>query len=70
MLVRLLRLFPGLPKNPQIRAVLNRSLMPENIRAEVDYLDKANLKSFERTYGWAWLLKLAEELRGWNDPDA
>ena len=27
-------------------------------------------KSFERTYGWAWLLKLAEELHGWDDPDA
>src|SRR5262249_45288181 len=27
-------------------------------------------QSFERTYGWAWLLKLTEELRGWDDPDA
>ncbi len=70
MLVRLLRLFPELPEAPQIRAVFNRSFTPENIRAEVDYLDKLNRKSFERTYGWAWLLKLAEELRGWNDPDA
>ena len=25
--------------------------------------------SLERTYGWAWLLKLAEELHGWDDPD-
>src|SRR5205823_1773915 len=24
----------------------------------------------ERTYGWAWLLKFAEELHGWDDPDA
>jgi Protein of unknown function (DUF2891) len=70
MLVRLLRSFPELPEAPQIRSVLNRSLTPENIRAEVDYLDKPNRKSFERTYGWAWLLKLGEELRGWNDPDA
>ena len=27
-------------------------------------------QSFERTYGWAWLLKLAEEIHGWDDPDA
>jgi hypothetical protein len=27
-------------------------------------------RSFERTYGWAWLLKLAEELSSWADPDA
>jgi len=25
-------------------------------------------KTFERTYGWAWLLKLAEELYTWDDP--
>ncbi len=24
--------------------------------------------SYERTYGWAWLLKLAEELHTWDDP--
>src|SRR5262249_47622859 len=29
-----------------------------------------NRLAFERTYGWAWLLKLAEELHGWDDPDA
>jgi hypothetical protein len=70
MLVRLLRLFPELPEAGQVRAVLDRSFTPEKIRAEVDYLDKPNRKSFERTYGWAWLLKLTEELHGWNDPDA
>jgi len=25
--------------------------------------------TWERTYGWAWLLKLDEELYTWNDPD-
>jgi hypothetical protein len=70
MLIRLLRLYPQMPEAAQIRAVLKRSFTPENIRAEVDYLDKPNRKSFERTYGWAWLLKLAQELRGWNDPDS
>lgn len=27
-------------------------------------------RGFERTYGWAWLLKLAAELRSMDDPDA
>ena len=70
MLVRLLRLFPEMPEAAQVRAVLNRSFTLGNIRAEVDYLDKPNRKSFERTYGWVWLLKLAQELQSWNDPDA
>ena len=26
--------------------------------------------TYERTYGWAWLLKLTEELHKWNDPIA
>src|SRR5262249_7572919 len=29
-----------------------------------------NSQSFERPYGWAWLLKLGEELHAWDDPDA
>jgi Protein of unknown function (DUF2891) len=34
------------------------------------YFDAALNKSYERTYGWAWLLKLQQELLTWNDPDA
>ncbi|HWI58768.1 MAG TPA: DUF2891 family protein, partial [Bacillota bacterium] len=70
MLARLLRLFPELPEAPQIRQVLDRHFSAESLRAEVSYLQGSNRKSFERTYGWAWLLKLAEELREWKDPDA
>jgi hypothetical protein len=69
MLVRLLRLFPQLPEARQIREALNGNLSAENIAVEVSYLAQPNRQSFERTYGWAWLLKLAEELRGWNDED-
>jgi len=69
MLARLLRLFPDLPEAGKIRAALNQNLTAPHLRAEVVYLNQANRQSFERTYGWAWLLKLAEELRGWDDPD-
>lgn len=69
MLVRLLRRFPDLPEGEEIRRTLGVLLTPENIAAEVRYLDAPNRASFERTYGWAWLLKLAEELDGWDDED-
>jgi len=69
MLVHLLRLFPNLPEAKQIRAALDKNLSEKNIAGEVAYLKQPSRASFERTYGWAWLLKLAEELRGWNDDD-
>lgn len=69
MLVQLLRLVPDLPESRRIRYALNRNLSAENIAVEVAYLTRPDRQSFERTYGWAWLLKLAEELNGWNDED-
>jgi hypothetical protein len=69
MLVRLLRLFPDLPEAKQIRAALAENLTAENLRAEADSFARPNAQAFERPYGWAWLLKLAEELHGWDDPD-
>lgn len=69
MLVRLLKTFPNLPEAAEIRAALNENLSAANLQAEVAYLQQPSRQSFERTYGWAWLLKLAEELHGWNDAD-
>jgi hypothetical protein len=68
MLVRILKLFPDLENSTEMRKALNENLTEANIKVEVGYLDQPNRKSFERTYGWAWLLKLAEELNGWDDP--
>ena len=62
MLVRLLRMFPNLPEAGEIRKAIGANLSKENIRVETAYLKQKNRQSFERTYGWAWLLKLAEEL--------
>jgi hypothetical protein len=69
MLVRLLKRFPGLPEAPRIRSVLNSHLSAANLQIETAYLNRPNRASFERTYGWAWLLKLAEELHDWDDVD-
>ncbi|HZS04280.1 MAG TPA: DUF2891 domain-containing protein [Blastocatellia bacterium] len=69
MLVRLLKEFPQLPEAKEIRMALAENISAENIRGEVAYLNQPNRQSFERTYGWAWLLKLAEELHTWDDAD-
>jgi hypothetical protein len=42
----------------------------ENILGEVEYFMRDSEKGFERTYGWAWLLKLTEEIHTWDDPVA
>jgi hypothetical protein len=70
LLVRLLRTHPGMAKAAEIRAALEEDLTPERIAAEVVYWDQPNRRSFERTYGWAWLLKLAAELKAWEAPEA
>lgn len=69
MLVRLLKTHGSLPEAAVIRQALRANLTRENLAAETVYLKQPGRASFERTYGWAWLLKLAEELHGWDDPD-
>jgi len=69
MLIRLLKLFPGMPEANAIRAAINKTITKENILQEVKYFDLPLTSSWERTYGWAWLLKLDEELYTWNDAD-
>lgn len=69
MLIRLLKTFPRLPEAPAIRKAINQNLTAANILKETEYFKHPKRKSFERTYGWAWLLKLAEELHTWDDPD-
>ena len=66
-LVCLLRQFPGLDKADVIRQKLAKRITSQNIQQEILYFKQAHNKSFERTYGWAWLLKLAEELHNWDD---
>ncbi len=70
MLARILRKFPQLSEAAEIRSVLEENLARDKIAAEVKYFGQPNRKSFERTYGWAWLLELSAELRSWDSPDA
>jgi hypothetical protein len=66
LLARLARIAPSSPQAVEARAALARSLTPENIAAEVGYLEGKGRVSFERPYGLAWLLQLAAELREWG----
>lgn len=65
-LVRLLKKFPKLDRASDIKAKLEESLSPENISKEMAYFQQEHNRDYERTYGWAWLLKLSEELHTWD----
>lgn len=55
--------FPDFSKNKEIIEKLKANITKENIEAEVKYFDDKYNKNYERTYGWAWVLKLAEVLK-------
>ena len=69
-MVTLLRQFPDLEQADEVKAILKRNLTAEKVAREVDFFSKDINDSFERTYGWAWLLKLSDELHSWEDPMA
>jgi hypothetical protein len=69
LLTRILRLYP---QEGSIAPVLDRHLTQEALGAELAYFNSAAGRTFERPYGWAWLLKLQAELlalgnRKWSD---
>jgi hypothetical protein len=59
LLVRILRLYPT---QTEIVTVLDRHLAPHPLAAELRYFESAAGGTFERPYGWAWLLELQAEL--------
>ena len=66
MLIRLMKLFPGLPEKEMIFKNLSQNLTKAKIAKECEYFQQPENESFERMYGWAWLLKLSEEIFTWN----
>lgn len=67
-LVKLLKEYPNLEKRDHIKTLLKQRLSKDNISQEIAYFTKKHNTTYERTYGWAWLLKLAAELHTWNNP--
>ena len=63
VLVKLLNDFPDLENRSEIQAKLIESLSKENIERETAYFSKKHERSYERTYGWAWYLKLVDEIK-------
>jgi hypothetical protein len=70
LLTRLARLYPDTEIAPAARAALAKNLTAENLAADAAYLAGEGRASYERPYGLAWLLCLAEELRAWDDDQA
>lgn len=62
LLATLLREFPAIPERKAIAALFSAQITRENVAAEVKYLEQPMRGTFERPYGWAWLLMLAAEL--------
>lgn len=69
-LVTILSRFPNFEHRDDIVNKLTTNITAENIQVEMRFFDDENNKNFERTYGWAWLFKLDEALREWDDPIA
>jgi hypothetical protein len=67
MLVRLLKEFPEFDEREAIIAAIQETITPPHIEQELRYFDDES-GTWERTYGWAWLLQLASELETWDDP--
>lgn len=67
-LVRLVRVCDDHPNESQVRNSFDSRFTDENVAAEVEYFEEN--ESFEKPYGWAWLLRLAAELHLWDDGDA
>ena len=68
MLIRLLKDYPGSSVDKEIRAKLAENLSAENLAGELSYFQEEQHKTYERTYGWAWYLRMVDELETWDDP--
>ena len=66
-LVYLAKNFPDMENMDEIKQKLATSITSENIQKEIEYFERKHEDSFERTYGWAWLLKLQQETMTWED---
>jgi hypothetical protein len=68
-LAQIVENFPEFEKNKAIIEKLKKNITRENIETEVKYFDDDYNKTYERTYGWAWVLKLAEGLKESKNPE-
>lgn len=70
LLARLVRRYPEIPQCARVRALFSSALIPAHVSAELAFLARPYTNTFERPYGWAWLLMLAAELAQHEDEEA
>lgn len=63
LMASVMNMFPDSEIEKEITAVFNRQFQVPNVQKELAYFMPKVNKSFERTYGWAWYLKLVAELK-------
>ena len=62
LMVRLISLYPAAPFVERVAYQLDTQFTAQKIAGECAYLRRHTSRTFERTYGWAWLLALQGEL--------
>jgi len=62
LLATLYRVEPKLPQRGDIQRLFDEQITQTKVAAELEYLMQPIHATFERPYGWAWLLMLAAEL--------
>jgi len=67
LLARLLRRYPDLSSAKQITVLFDEWITSANVAGEMAYLARPEARSFERPYGWGWLLALQSELEHHRD---
>jgi hypothetical protein len=70
LLARLLHGHPAIPQSERIRALFASAFTAAHVSVELDYLARPYTATFERPYGWAWLLMLMAELAQQADAEA
>jgi hypothetical protein len=61
---------PNFTQKDSILSKIKKNITKKNILKEVSFFNDHYNKNFERTYGWAWLLKVAETLRDSNTKES
>ncbi|NMV39065.1 DUF2891 domain-containing protein [Ralstonia insidiosa] len=70
LLARCARLYPSLPQQDAIAKLFDEHFTAENMQKECAYFQAPGRTSFERPYGFAWVMALAQELDVWQHPRA
>lgn len=70
LLTRCLRRHPDIAGALQAQALYPRFFTPDAGAGEAAYLDAPGRSTWQRPYGWGWLLALSAELSLWTHPQA